>query len=212
MRHYPFTSSPPSSFTIIIISSFTHCFNHYNNTLSYASPPLPFTISFTIVIAIYIPHHISIPPPHCRPPSLSLSFVNRRDSEQPRGEQQPRRRRRRRRRRRHGRRGGQRRHAPGHLSGKKRGVASPSLFSSSSLSSSRSPATAAPQSLQARSRRPRTSSLLRTTGFRRLLSPFGGGRRVSHSAPLSAYLLKSFDIHSLDVFKGPQRLLGVLFA
>lgn len=63
MRHYPFTSSPPSSFTIIIISSFTHCFNHYNNTLSYASPPLPFTISFTIVIAIYIPHHISIPPP-----------------------------------------------------------------------------------------------------------------------------------------------------
>lgn len=120
MRHYPFTSSPPSSFTIIIISSFTHCFNHYNNTLSYASPPLPFTISFTIVIAIYIPHHISIPPPHCRPPSLSLSFVNRRDSEQPRGEQQPRRRRRRRRRRRHGRRGGQRRHAPGHLSGKKK--------------------------------------------------------------------------------------------
>lgn len=140
--HILITGSPSTSLAIVITTSSAHHCNHHHITPSQcASPSWSLTISITIIIDIYIHHHHQHPPHHypslSPSPSLSLSLsfshVNRRDSEQPRGEQQPRRRRRRRWRRRHGRRGGQRRHAPGHLSERKNkeGVASPSLFLSS---------------------------------------------------------------------------------
>lgn len=169
--HILITGSPSTSLAIVITTSSAHHCNHHHITPSQcASPSWSLTISITIIIDIYIHHHHQHPPHHypslSPSPSLSLSLsfshVNRRDSEQPRGEQQPRRRRRRRWRRRHGRRGGQRRHAPGHLSERKkqRGGRLSLSLPLFALFLDRRPSTPS-----TRSRRLRTSSLLRSAGF-----------------------------------------------